>query len=291
LTPVERPNKNVMLLLGERYSLGPHADADDKVRATKARAVLRWAACQHDRDLLFGNIAQSGPASAALVDRALVGTAQAADAANDFDLVGGTDPPAVVAAAAAGRGIAVVKLYRAPQLPMWQLLYPRRDGDHVLHFVGQARLLLEDLAVLHAHKLVQGDVRAANMVCHATDPAQAWLIDFDLTRSFDARYARGYNCALPERAALKLGASAHMQPSHDLFALGSIMAGYTPVAPAAAHVSPKLARSPAAAAKAAVDPGRAAALWLALVQRLQTSTATAADVLGLEWPAGALSFW
>ncbi len=290
----------MLLLLGRRYSLGPNATADDEARAHKACAILRHAAKQPWRmgELLFGKfLAADAAAAATAVKDSAAEVGVVPDADEDFNLTGRDDPPAVVAAAAAGRCIAAVTLYRKPQLQLSRLQYPWRDGDHVLRRIGQVRTLLEDLAVLHAHNLVHGDVRAANIVCHVTDPTEARFIDFDLTRRTHQPYVRCYNGALPERAELGLASGMPMVPRHDLYAFGTILAGYMPVTADMATEVEATAENAAeeteaAATKAAAEHmAKANKMWRSLVDELQRPTATASRALSLIKLEGAVCGW
>jgi hypothetical protein len=165
-------------------------------------------------------------------------------------------------------GLQLEKLYDAPGLsPVFRLTHPWRHGTHKAHWVGQFRTLYTELNVLHVRGYVHCDVREANLVFDGTNPTLAWLLDFDFARHMVMPYVDGYNWELPERKKIvTLTGFQPVKPTpfHDLFALGSVMAYYTPVT------------------------SEAQGAWTELVGVLQTPPATPGrrDINPSMWPPG-----
>jgi len=148
-----------------------------------------------------------------------------------------------------------------------RLQHPWRRGTHTARWVGQLRTLYTELRVLHRANYVHGDVRNWNLIFDAQENCVAWLLDFDFAKKWGLRYVLGYNWDLPERQALAPAPenpAPNMHPRHDLFALGSVMQGYT----------------------LDTDVDEEQAKWASLLALLHSTRSDDADIAPEAWPAG-----
>ena len=110
--------------------------------------------------------------------------------------------------------------------------YPFVEGDHSPSFACQFAMLVECLSDLHESNIVHGDVRLSNIVFNK-EKATATLIDFDFAgMAGDKRYPEGFVTSAEDLGdgARHKNASAGqvLQPEHDWFSLGAVMAFVEP---------------------------------------------------------------